>query len=418
MNGAFRTERAGSERGAIVIQVATGLFVFTLASGFLIDYGILVVSRNEVQNTADSAALAGATALAFDNHVDRSATGPAYVTAQGLAAKNPVWYEAASVEIDPNVVCQSTWEVGPSATPIRACVEVKAFRNAAHRNGIPAYLSKLMGFDFLGVSTVAMAEAKAANFTTCLKPLAVPDRWTEFFPAPPAPWGVGSTFERWDPAGGLRPVRDSYSPPIPTGPGTGLTMNDQFGLAVTLEPGEIAMPIASITAWSYLPVQIPGSVLGPNDVRANTNSCADSRVAFGDRLNFAPGGVAANAPLAAAGLQDLINKDPDARWNAVTRRVDGSCADTPSGLCNGRRFSMSPRIIALAVYDPAGLANDSNAGAATSVVVRNIIGFFIETVAGTNATGRIVRHPGQRDPVNVITLTDNASFLRASLLIK
>jgi Flp pilus assembly protein TadG len=132
------TDSLGSDRGAIVVQVATGLFVFTLLSGFVIDYGILVVSRNQVQTTVDAAALAGATALAFDRYSDRSATGPPSTAAQAVAAENLVWNAAASVHVDANIACQSTWEAGTSATAIRACVEVKAFRNAAKGNAIPA----------------------------------------------------------------------------------------------------------------------------------------------------------------------------------------------------------------------------------------------------------------------------------------
>jgi hypothetical protein len=148
-------------------------------------------------------------------------------------------------------------------------------------------------------------------------------------------------------------------------------------------------------------------------VRENTNSCAAASVAIGDRLNFVPGGIPANAALVAAGLQDLVDRDPAAGWNAVTRRVENSCADRLVGRC----ASMSPRIIALAVYDVTDLADASQAGGAASVLVTNIVGFFIEAVAGTNATGRIVRHPGQRDP-GAITLFDASSFLRASLLVK
>jgi len=111
-------------------------------------------------------------------------------------------------------------------------------------------------------------------------------------------------------------------------------------------------------------------------------------------------------------LTALVARDPDAVWNAVTQRVEGSCADAPV-----RCASMSPRIIALPVYDPIDLADASLAAVPASVRVTNIVGFFIEGVAGTNATGRIVKHPGLRD-ANGIILTDASSFLRASLLVK
>jgi hypothetical protein len=136
-------------------------------------------------------------------------------------------------------------------------------------------------------------------------------------------------------------------------------------------------------------------------------------VSIGDRLDLATGGVAANALLIGEGLLDLYSRDPDAHWNAGTKRVEGSCADLLTGRCG----SMSPRVIALPVYDPLDLANASHAGGATSVLVTNIAGFFIDSVAGTHATGYLTKHPGLRH-ATAITLYDASSFLRASLLVK
>jgi hypothetical protein len=93
--------------------------------------------------------------------------------------------------------------------------------------------------------------------------------------------------------------------------------------------------------------------------------------------------------------------------------VEDSCAD----LLVGRCASMSPRIIAIALYDPLQFADDSHDGAPAQIRVRNIVGFFIESVTGNEATGRIVRHPGQFNPA-AITLFDASSFLRASLLVE
>ena len=77
---------------------------------------------------------------------------------------------------------------------------------------------------------------------------------------------------------------------------------------------------------------------------------------------------------------------------------------------------MSPRLIALAVYDPGDLADASRTGA-TSLLVRNLVGFFIDSVSGTNATGHITRHPG-RNQTTATRLIDGSSFLRASLLVE
>ena len=50
-----------------------------------IDVGMLMTARNQAQNSADAGALAGATALVFDNYTDRSPTGPAVTSAIATA---------------------------------------------------------------------------------------------------------------------------------------------------------------------------------------------------------------------------------------------------------------------------------------------------------------------------------------------
>jgi Flp pilus assembly protein TadG len=423
MKGPSPFGRLGSERGAILIQVATALLMFTMLSAFVVDYGAQLIGRNQIQNAVDAAALAGATSLAYDSYTDRTPAGPAQSAARAVAVKNVVWQDPPSVDVDANVTCADTFNAGTSGTPILACVQVTAYRNAEHANAIPTVFARLMNVFSFGVAATAIAEAKAANATDCLKPLAVPDRWIERYPAP-GPWSAASTFDRWDPMnpGMLFPpaTRDSYTAPVPNSPMTGLTLEDNFGTQVVLKEGSLTSPIATISPWRYLPVQIPGSRWGPNALRLNTNSCAATKVRLAlrdpftpTRLNIVLGGVPANAALIAQGLNDLVADDPGAHWNAITQRVEGSCADLEVGRCG----SMSPRIIAMALYDPADLADASEAGAATGVLVTNFVGFFIESVAGTDATGRIVRHPGQRDE-DAITLPDASSFLRASMLVQ
>jgi hypothetical protein len=178
---------------------------------------------------------------------------------------------------------------------------------------------------------------------------------------------------------------------------------------VTLVPGSTAIPVSTISPWNYLALRIPGSVNAGN-VRADVNSCAKAQVAIGDQLDLVPGN---DPPSIVGGLQDLINLDLGATWNTTTRRVEGSCADA-----NPRCASMSPRIIAIVAYDVNDLADNSRFGpGATTVRIANIVGFFIVSVNGNNATGRIVRHPGLINSTAPL-LSDAASFLRATLLVQ
>jgi hypothetical protein len=121
-----------------------------------------------------------------------------------------------------------------------------------------------------------------------------------------------------------------------------------------------------------------------------------------------PGGAGG---LTAAAIQDLIDRDPFARWNAVSNDVDGSCADSASPCA-----AMSPRIIAVPLFDPADFADNRRAGV-SSVLVRNIVGFFIESVSATTITGYLVQHPGLIKPT-APTVIEASAFLRTILLIE
>jgi Flp pilus assembly protein TadG len=400
-----------SERGAILIQVAFALLTLTLFSAFVIDYGTLLVSRHQIQNAADSAALAGASALAWDDYTNRAAGGPAVEAAIAVAADNRIWGDAptASTTDVSFPVCPDSAD-SPTRTPIPACVQVDAYRDDAHRNPLPNYIATMIGVPTSAVTATAMAESKDANSTDCLKPIAVPDRWAEQAPAAGA-WRPSSTFVKWNPANPtqLLSPRDTYTAPGWDFSGTSLTMAANFGALVTLSPGSVATPVSPISPWKYLAVRIPGSVNGVN-VRANVHSCARAAVAIDDQLDLVPGNDPASI---AGGLQDLINLDPGATWNAVTGRVEGSCADA-----HPRCGSMSPRIIAIAAYDVNRLADSSRfAPGATTIRVANIIGVFVVSVSGTDATGRIVRHPGLINAAAPL-LSDAASFLRATLLVQ
>ena len=101
---AMRTPDASdSERGAILIQVAVAILVLSAFAMFVVDYGVLWVSRNQAQNAADAGALAGAVALAFDDFDDRADTGPAKQAAQSFALANEVFGEDADVDIATDV---------------------------------------------------------------------------------------------------------------------------------------------------------------------------------------------------------------------------------------------------------------------------------------------------------------------------
>ena len=56
------------ERGMTLMFVAVGLTTFLAASTLAIDVGMFMTAKSQAQNAADAGALAGATALAVNDH--------------------------------------------------------------------------------------------------------------------------------------------------------------------------------------------------------------------------------------------------------------------------------------------------------------------------------------------------------------
>ena len=81
-----------NEQGAITIHVAIALIALLAFSSFVIDYGVLWVSRRQAQNAADAGALAGAVSLIRDGGATPTAT-----TGTPPARPNPARQPATTV---------------------------------------------------------------------------------------------------------------------------------------------------------------------------------------------------------------------------------------------------------------------------------------------------------------------------------
>src|SRR4028118_9411 len=86
------------ESGMSYVFIGMGMMAFLSASMLAIDVGMLMTARNQAQNSADAAALAGATALVFNSYTDRGASGPAVTNALAAARTNQVMGGTVSVQ--------------------------------------------------------------------------------------------------------------------------------------------------------------------------------------------------------------------------------------------------------------------------------------------------------------------------------
>jgi Flp pilus assembly protein TadG len=365
-----------SEDGMALIHVGIALLVLMALSSFVLDYGVMWLSRAQAQTSADAGALAGATARAFDETADPpSADGAAYTSAFSSAQANLVFGSAPTVVV--------AWDC-PGFVTGTGCVHVDVSNTA-----LPTFFANIFGVTSQSIQATATAQARPANASDCMRPLAVMDRWAE---AQTPPWDQSDTFDRYNMNGNnkghLIANPDSYTAPTKTDPGTGLTVGDNYGQQFTLKSA------GSFSGGWFQPVDVPrngSSDTGANLYRDNLASCNGSAVSIGDYLPTETGNMVGPTN---QGIGALIALDPNATWNDKTDTIDKTCAPTCA--------PFSPRIIALPLFDPDEFQRDTAnnnwpncPGGGSCIHVTNIIGFFVDHIdPSNNVVGYLIRYPG------------------------
>lgn len=378
--------RLRAARGAIVVQTAIMLIFLTGLSAFVVDYGILWTARRQIQNAVDAAAMAAAISLAFDAPGDLPR---ARANARTAAAENPVWGAPATVSDDDITfgACPAG-SVGPGA-----CVRVQGFRNRDRNSEIPTVFASLVGVNDHGVRATATAQVLHGNATDCVRPIAIPDRWTELHNDVGAVgWDAPDTFERFHPTGTILPVPDSYEAPVPGGSnGTGYSHNavpgnsGDYGRQIRLAP----QPLLNTPAGNeqFVPVRISVGASGSLAMLQDMTSCSPRNVAAGDLLE-----VEFDDPVmpTVTGVSALIDADPGATWddsmNSGRGGVSGGCMSTAE-------CTVSPRIVPIVAFDPALWNAAVQGGALDRVTVVRIVGLFLERLEAPTVVARIMAYP-------------------------
>jgi len=344
------------ERGMSFIFIGLGFMAFVAASTLAIDVGMFMTARSQAQTAADAGALAGATALAFNNFDDRSTGGPAVQSAVNTALANSVI--GASPSATPADV---TFPTGPTGNNR---VRINVYRTGARSNAVPTLIGPLFGVPVVNIDATATAEASPANAMTCVKPFAIPDKWIE---NKNPPWTTGSTFDRYDNKGNVLPNADVY---VPAGqPGyAGYNPTRDKGTLLTLRAGTGN----NIEPSMYYSWAMPSNT-GADDYDLNISGCNTTVVHWGDSMTQEPGDMTGPTN---HGIDDLIAKDPNAYWDTAKNEVHTSMNPTP-------------RVFPIPLYDPdyyqLGKVNGRNA----TLKVANWIGFFVVARNGNQVTGRI-----------------------------
>lgn len=353
------------ERGFTLVFVSLSFMSFLAATMLAIDVGMVMTARTQAQNAADAGALAGATALAFNSFTDHSASGPAVKSAINAAQANRVIGEAPSVA--PGDV---TFPPDPVTGQLDR-VQVTVYRTQARGNPVATIIARIFGMPTANIGATATAQAAPADAEVCVLPLTIPDKWIEKqCAAGPCTWSPTSTFDMYDDKGNLLGNPDVYVPPGRSGT-TGYNPSVDTGLQLVLKNNNAT----NVAPSMYNPWDLPASV-GGSDYRNNIANCNPNLVKFGDNMTPENGNMVGPTQ---QGTDDLIAKDPNAHWDTVCNCVKGS------------RFSTSPRIRIVPLYNPAIYAQGKQTGkSGPQLQVVNYLGFFIEDVnGGGQVIGRI-----------------------------
>ncbi len=399
------------ERGAILVQTAVMLVGLTALSAFVVDYGVLWTARRQAQNAADAAAMAAAMSLAFDVPGDQAR---ARTNAATAVANNPVW--GAVVPLGPGDVTFPGCPAGSIGSG--TCVRVQVQRTAANNAALPTIFGPLVGVNEQGVRATATAQVLYGDATDCVKPLALPDRWDELRNnVGPPTWEMNDTFERYAPNGTLlSPPVDFYQPPTPfPGPnGTGFSRDVHYARQFEMHPSP--NPLVDLAGGERLvPLQIDGP--GPGAFLNTFTSCSPRVVRPGDRFDVELSNV--NGETGEA-LSELIGRDPGATWNTSLYGgrggVSGGCMASGACCASGTCTGLSPRIVAMPVYNP-DLWDQNPPDRATAVVTR-IVGFFIERYSPANneVIGRLMVYPAL--PRSSMTASPSSSFVSSVTLVR
>ena len=344
------------ERGMSFAFVGIGLMTFMAATTLAVDVGMFMTARTQAQTSADSGALAGVTALVFNNWDNRTATGPAVQSAMSASQQNTVMSGVVSVQ--PSDV---TFPNDPFGQPNR--VRVNVFRTAGRSNPVATLLGSLLGRSTIDIAATATAEASPAGGMTCVKPFIIPDKWIE---NTNPPWNMNtSTYDRYDNQGNILSPADAYDPT------QGYSMADK-GTLLILRAGS-GNNIQPTFYFSWSMPGMPSGDIGGDWYRENISGCNTTVINRGEVAIQEPGNLMGPT---VQGLQELKDRDPNAYWDDVNKTYVSS-------------MNPSPRVFPIPLYNPDDYDLGKKTGRNATLNVTGFIGFFLEDIQGNEAYGRI-----------------------------
>jgi hypothetical protein len=366
----MRNQRKKSNRAASLALVAVCLIPLIGVGAIAIDLGMLLKARADAQRAAEAGALAGASVFlnvgltGFEYQSIGETRGRDFAEANAILNSPVVLSEIESLTVD---------------------VPNQRVRVRVARNGVSTWFARILDTASVRVSGAATAAVVESGGATCVRPLMIPDLWSD--PSQdPNNTGIEDNGEDWT----YDPNQDTYAPfdPGSGAPQTGYGSNARdpmpdmgnntyagdYGRQLSLVPAVSGVPTGpnDFQLWDY---QNPGS--DPPTLEQRISECDPRTVRVGEndyeKMGTDPAEVMDE-------LQGLMNQgDPTgAHWDQTSRTMQASSGD----------WRDSPRVIKVALYDPHQIAN--MAGSGSPVTFNNLGLFLLEGVTSTGLTGRFL----------------------------
>jgi hypothetical protein len=410
----FRYCSPADDRGAVLIHVALAVLALAAFLTIVADFGLMWTARRQAQNSADAGAIAGATGLGYDDPTDYSNSGASKQNAYLATQTNYVWGQAPYVDIATHITFPLVPlpDCDPDGDGLSQCVRVEVHRDLDNMNALPMLFGHILGLTNQNTRASAVAVVAAANVSDCLKPWGVADKWAEVN-APP-----------WDPTDTFDPALGDYyyyqGELSPQDPGTGwiappTTPND-YGQELTLKVGN---PGDSINPGWFQALDLspaPDSTCtngGAQCYKDAIMGCAGGTWKIGDEVPKENGNMVGPTN---QGTQDLIDLDPLADWDTTNKLIINSCANPSAYTCSQPGYTMSPRVVAIPVFDLELYMATGGPGNGTVKIV-NILGFFVDSVGAGTVTGYLINKKGTYKP-GIGGVAGPTSFLKQVLLIR
>ena len=207
-------KKSSNRKGSIVPLIAILLPVFMALIAFAVDYGVIVVSRHELQNAADNASIGTLQTLSSSHRSEADLAAFDILSSNLLHGRSIEFdmqqdvqygtWDAESrtftqIERDGSVAAQgdTSGDTIPSGV---SAVRIRLTRSVARQNGIPLFFGPLLGTDFADVTVEAIsASASGCNGFVGLESVRVHNAAsTDSFNSDEGTYGSGNVYGNGD----------------------------------------------------------------------------------------------------------------------------------------------------------------------------------------------------------------------------